>query len=463
MVSMRYARNLAEGNGLVFNPGERVQGFSNPLLTIAMATLIRVFGPILAVSLVQFLGIPTVLACAFLAARITDSLGSRYASASGFTYVVTLAYYPLSYWTLMGMETGLLCLLLLGSVAAVQKGAWPMVGLLLGAAYLTRPDALVPAAVLLTAFWKTGAPTRATLKSCAILAGVVLVTELSQKLYYGSWLPNTYTLKVTGIPLFMRLVNGIAYSKPFILDSSPVLALAVMGCRAAILGPWLLALVGAVVGYQIYVGGDSWPGYWRFTTPMWPIVAGLAALSAALAGASARARALRWLAAGVILLAGNARFAEEILLLKLPNGVEANTENLRVAQALRRLTTENAVVGVMWAGVIPYYSERRAVDFLGKSDRHVAQLPPDLSGATGWGGLTSVPGHNKYDLAYSVGVLKPDYVQMFRWGNQSAPSSDYVDAWYGRFLLRLRQNSPHVRWALMRCGPDSCRAVNPWR
>ena len=92
------------------------------------------------------------------------------------------------------------------------------------------------------------------------------------------------------------------------------------------------------------------------------------------------------MAAGVILLAGNARFTEEILLLKLPNGVEANTENLRVAQALRRLTTENAVVGVVWAGVIPYHSERRAVDFLGKSDRYVAQLPPDLSGATGWAG-----------------------------------------------------------------------------
>ena len=79
------------------------------------------------------------------------------------------------------------------------------------------------------------------------------------------------------------------------------------------------------------------------------------------------------------------------------------------------------------------------------------------------GGLTSVPGHNKYDLAYSVGVLNPDYVQMFRWGNQSAPSGDYVDAWYGRFLLRLRRNSPNVRWALLRCGPGSCRAVNPWR
>ncbi|MCE7959156.1 MAG: hypothetical protein DYH06_14645, partial [Acidobacteria bacterium ACB2] len=39
MVSMRYARNLARGEGLVFNPGERVEGFSNPLWVGAMAVV----------------------------------------------------------------------------------------------------------------------------------------------------------------------------------------------------------------------------------------------------------------------------------------------------------------------------------------------------------------------------------------------------------------------------------------
>ena len=33
MISMRYAKNLAAGVGLVYNPGERVEGFTNPLLT----------------------------------------------------------------------------------------------------------------------------------------------------------------------------------------------------------------------------------------------------------------------------------------------------------------------------------------------------------------------------------------------------------------------------------------------
>jgi hypothetical protein len=34
MICMRYARNLAQGVGLVYNAGEHVEGFTNPLLTL---------------------------------------------------------------------------------------------------------------------------------------------------------------------------------------------------------------------------------------------------------------------------------------------------------------------------------------------------------------------------------------------------------------------------------------------
>src|SRR5512138_1556369 len=42
MISMRYAYNLAHGNGLVWNAGERVEGFTNPLWVFYMALLHRV-------------------------------------------------------------------------------------------------------------------------------------------------------------------------------------------------------------------------------------------------------------------------------------------------------------------------------------------------------------------------------------------------------------------------------------
>jgi len=40
MISMRYARNFAEGHGLVWNPGAApVQGYTNPLWTFVMAAV----------------------------------------------------------------------------------------------------------------------------------------------------------------------------------------------------------------------------------------------------------------------------------------------------------------------------------------------------------------------------------------------------------------------------------------
>lgn len=461
MISMRYARNLAEGQGLVFNAGEYVQGFSNPLMTLLMAALIFVLGPVSSVAAVQWLAIPTVLGCAFLAGRIARSLYPGSDFASGIAFVATLAYYPLSYWALMGMETGLLTLFLLGSIAAIQQERWSLSGLLLGAAYMTRPDALVPAALIFASlWWWMETPRKAVLRSGAIFAGILVTTQVAQRLYYGSWLPNTYTLKLEGVPLAARLADGIAFSTPLILESLPLWILALTAFRASpALGRCLLGLCAAATGYQIYVGGDSWPGHWRFTTPYWPLAVIVAASSPLLA----RSHARRWLLGGVVLIAGNARFADELLLTREPFGVESNRENVRVALALRRLTTEKATVGAAWAGALPYYSERRGIDFLGKSDRQVALLPPDLSGAISWGGLKSVPGHNKYDLAHSVDELRPDYVQMFRWGNQSADSSPYVTVWYGRFLLRLRRDSENVRWSQLRCGPSECRAINPWR
>ena len=43
-ISFRYARNLLEGQGLVFNPGERVEGYTNFLWVLELAALWGAFG-----------------------------------------------------------------------------------------------------------------------------------------------------------------------------------------------------------------------------------------------------------------------------------------------------------------------------------------------------------------------------------------------------------------------------------
>ncbi|HET9905589.1 MAG TPA: hypothetical protein VFQ23_03085, partial [Anaerolineales bacterium] len=111
MISMRYAYNLAHGSGLVWNPGERVEGFTNPLWVGFMA-LFHLF-PIAAskISLyiqwsgALFLG-GTLFFIRGLVEQFTDDLLPMLAAVA-----FTAFYGPLISWNLLGMEVSILTLI----------------------------------------------------------------------------------------------------------------------------------------------------------------------------------------------------------------------------------------------------------------------------------------------------------------------------------------------------------------
>ena len=147
------------------------------------------------------------------------------------------------------------------------------------------------------------------------------------------------------------------------------------------------------------------------------------------------------------LLSTNSNFLPEISLLRKPYSSDDNQQNVNIAIALDELTTDDASVGVFWAGSIPYYTGKYAIDFLGKSDKYIAMLPPDLS--VSWNGMEGVPGHNKYDLTYSIQFKKPTYVQWFEWGNQDLSSwaqDKYKKIIYKGVKLFLMREDPSVLW-----------------
>jgi hypothetical protein len=121
MVSMRYAWNLSHGQGLVWNPGVRVEGYTNPLMTLIMTGATAAADRRLAALLVQLAGLATLLGVAFLTTRLATALTpdetpperARLFRRLGF--LSGLAYYPLDYWTLLGMEAGLLAFWLLAA------------------------------------------------------------------------------------------------------------------------------------------------------------------------------------------------------------------------------------------------------------------------------------------------------------------------------------------------------------
>jgi hypothetical protein len=106
MISLRYAANLAQGQGLVWNPGERVEGFTNPLMVFLMAAAVAGAGPWYAPLVVQLFGIAIVLLTLGLVAALVWWDDRQHPGAALAAPTATAAFYPLAYWSIMGMETG---------------------------------------------------------------------------------------------------------------------------------------------------------------------------------------------------------------------------------------------------------------------------------------------------------------------------------------------------------------------
>jgi arabinofuranosyltransferase len=478
MISMRYAWNLSHGAGLVWNPGERVEGYSNPLMTLVMAAVTAVADRRLSVLIVQGLGIITMLIAAWLAAAVADEVtpGERNHAVRTMAAAGTLAYYPLAYWSLMGMETGLVCVWLLAAVrAALRADRDPAhlhgVAAFGALGYLTRPDFAVPWLVLLAFAFGPALRHRAQRAPAAralVVAVMVPLLHLAIRVaYYGDPVPNTVRLKLTGMSLASRLENGIDFILPFLGSAAIVLVVGAIGLtlRFHRSRAILLAVTAVLIGYQIWVGGDAW-NYWRIVAPAVPLLLILFAHEVVhrLAGPPRPVGRVGTGLALAVFVIGlwslDRRFLDEMRFDQRPYQVEANKGNVNAAIALDRVLGPRATVGVFWAGTIPYYTGRPAVDFLGKSDPAIAARAPDESGAVAWYGMTSVPGHNKYDLEDSIRRRRPTYVQGLEWGRQdlrSLAESTYVAARYGHVELLLLRGSPDVHWDRLAMIPAAAR------
>lgn len=490
MISMRYAWNFSHGFGLVWNQGEYVQGYTNLLMTLVMSFFSLIFDKSTAILCIQVFGAIVMLLIAFVTVKISDYIGKKYSDKyRGLFRVIiffcVLFYYPLAYWSLMGMETGLLTLLsLLGILSAIKFIINKNVGLLflasgyLGLAFLTRNDSilfsgLIFAYIIWSIFFSTskGKLTILLFITLAIIIYLLFVAgQLGfQYLYYGEVVPNTYTLKLTGMPLSLRAISGVGFILRFLIESAVIIVLSFASLVIDFHKEKVLLFLCfiTIFIYQIFTGGDPW-NYWRIISPSMPLLIILFINATRIIAINfldilnSRTFFLRSpkLKMNMILvlislliiigmLSANGRFFAEIILFLVPYQTEYNQANVNSAIAINQLTTDNSTIGVFWAGSIPYYSGRKAIDFLGKSDRYIAQLPPDISGSVSWGGMTSVPGHNKYDLNYSIKTMKPTFIQGFQWGSQNLSEwvdNNYVKVEYNGVNLILLRNSSDILW-----------------
>ncbi len=398
-ISFRYAQNLLDGHGLVFNAGERVEGYTNFAWTMILA-LGQWLGAD-AVALSQWLGI----ACFAATIGLLLVASRRISGAPAWIPVAALGYAAHEHAQLFascGLETAMFAflttaLLLTLAWARTARG-FALAGALGTLLAMTRPDGLLLCA--LGGLYALGRAARGTLPWRQIVAlslpGLLVYVPyfLWKWSYYGSIVPNTFYAKSadTAYPqqglFYLRLFFGCYW----------VLALAAVGLAWAALRrpkvradavfadhlPGLaLAFVLGYLAFVAWVGGDFM--FSRFVLPITPtLYLGFELLRRRWPGAPAGLAIAALAVGGTLLRAYPAEFADRGALRGIG---EERTYYPAKEVAMRRVCGEHlrqlfagqeARVGIGGAqAMLAYYGRFELVIecSTGLTDAHLARLP----------------------------------------------------------------------------------------
>ena len=386
-ITFRYSENLVGGSGPVFNPGERVEGYSSPSWMVLMAGAIGL--GVDPVSAAKWLGLLASISCVLLVyvdLRRLDPAGW----AAGAAAALLGSSLVLQIWSVAGMETNAYGLLFLAGLLALAREPSStrsdlLASVCLVAAALTRPEGL--------AFWVLGAfvvvvssANAGRLRRLGLYAapGLLLLLQFVWRIaYYGVPLPNTYYAKTGGgSAMWSQGLHGL-----WLFVSNPAhflwLAAAIAGATACLAAGRhrrrVIVLGGAVLLHLLYVVsvGDDGLRVHRFYVPVLGPLAVLAGLSFVGEGGGRR-RWLWWfglLAATFTVVASTWTFHARMVPTMRGAGLAYQQGNAKLGRFLARQADPEVLIAVPSAGSIPYYSRVPTIDMYGLNDAHIARVP----------------------------------------------------------------------------------------
>jgi hypothetical protein len=214
-ITFRYARNIAEGHGFVYNPGQHVLGTTTPLYTLLLAGLALVTGsrdfPTLAILANAFAGSVSIGLLYALGKRFAD----HWAPAAAAAVLWTVAPYSVTFAS-GGMETDLTIALLLAASYAHMTDRSRSMAVFSALAILARPDTII----LLGPLWLTHILEKRRLPwlESGIALGLLTPWLIFGSLTFGSPIPGSIAAKSITYRLspgesLIRLIQH--YSTPF--------------------------------------------------------------------------------------------------------------------------------------------------------------------------------------------------------------------------------------------------------
>jgi hypothetical protein len=263
-ISFSYARNFADGFGLVFQAGEHVEGYSNFLWTVILAAFYALKIPQLLAA--QYLGILFYFLL-LVYFYLTERKLHPFSNLPLFVIHIALFYHGWIFAT-SGLETMMFVFLVTVGLIEWQKKS-RYTGILFLLAALTRPEGVLFLCLHFISRWRDYK--RITL----YLPVIGYVVFLSFRFfYYGDLLPNTFYAKANrpayysqGILYFFYWIRVYPLYLPLVIFALTTLIYKSYQAKES---RFLCLSIIIYIGYVTYVGGDFMA--MRFWMPIIPFL-----------------------------------------------------------------------------------------------------------------------------------------------------------------------------------------------
>lgn len=461
-ISFRYAENFLLGHGLVFNIGERVEGYTNFLWVIVLALLKGLFGIDYLMSS-RVLGVASGSALFYMLYLLVRR---NYESGQPLFYVglviAMLSNLSLAYWSIASLETAAFVCMAFATIVAEFTKPRLTPGFLIIASLLRPEGAVVFGAILINRI----VTNRKVPYQFILLYVAPLLPFAAFKLsYYGSLFPNPYYAK-SGVGI-EYIVTGLEYLWDFtktvglygIVFLIPILAIKKLWEHYSL----LYIFVAIYIAYIVWVGGDVLKVY-RFFVPVIPalyflFVASLYVLVQSFLKEKTRAYAIVFLATTAFSFGS----------LKLSKGhvdtfwyYEQNIVRKMhfMGTMLKKYMGSEFSLATSTIGMISYtLMGHRVIDMLGLTDAQIAKNPEKIDG------LTSTWKERRFNNTYLLSQ-SPDFILFSTGYKPSAPAeralmlhSEFRDNYSPTGFLR--ENQYKVIWRRVRDIDMSKDVVHP--
>lgn len=368
-ITLRYAENVAHGQGFVYNTGERVLGTTTPLFTLFLAGVS--WAGLSPIPVAKLLGALADAALCVVVYRLLADL--RYERAGRLAAFI-IAVHPLHLrWSVSGMETSLVTLCGMAVWLVYVQRRYRAAYVLLGVLFLLRWDSVLLGGIVTVAILVR--ERRFPWRELAIFASIVLPWILFAWAYFGSPIPVTGIAKLTVygwrlrnelFPHLPRYLYRFGGTVPYLL-----LTLAALAGARRIWSDRTIALAPAVVWFGAYVGLLATSRILLFEwylVPPWPVYEALAAVGLMALGERLFARVnkerLRYVFAVFGCVTAVACVAGTASACRQTQAAE-NDQLIRIGGWLAENVQPGERVMLEPIGYIGAYSGRRMLDIVG--------------------------------------------------------------------------------------------------